>query len=112
MQFVIMSKPVLLDDGKFGVLFGTVDGISLKRFPTLLEAQDYYDITDGSLRMGVGMPFRYFVVESGGDYASCRALFDQKYAQVSSDSSAFSKYFARWISAIKGALTHAIDRRR
>lgn len=112
MQFVIMSKPVRLDDGRFGVLFGTGDGISLKTFSTFLEAHDYYSITDGSLRLGVGLAFRYIAVESGEDYASCRALFDQQYAQVSSDSGAFSKYFARWISAIKGTLTHAIDRRR
>jgi hypothetical protein len=110
--FMVLSEPVHVQGGEFAVVSGTAAGIDIMRFPTRLDALDYHVMVDGCLRMGVGLPFQYVIVETEADYASFRQKFDKEYERLSAAPQPIGSQIAESISSLKHLVAHILRARR
>lgn len=106
--FVVLSEPVQVQGGGFSVVCGTAAGINIRQFPTQLAALDYHIMVDGCLRMGVGMPFRYVIVETEADYVSFRQKFDREYERLSTARLSIRSRLAESVSSLKHLMAHLL----
>jgi hypothetical protein len=66
--FMVLSTPVRTDDGAYAVVAGSIAGCDVKRFAARPEAESYFRILVGSLRIAVEIPFEFVVIDSETDF--------------------------------------------
>ncbi len=77
--FIILSDPARVRDGVFGVLEGTPDGIRLKEFTTLFEANAYHQQIIMCLNMAVDLPVQLIRIGNEPDFSVLRERFEEAY---------------------------------
>jgi hypothetical protein len=66
--FFVLSSPVRLPDGTFGVVSGTPEGLTLTQFRTRWRAKLDHVMQLAMLRTAVDMPLDTVSVDGAGDY--------------------------------------------
>lgn len=99
--FMVLSKPIQLHEKEFAVVSGTVAGIDIKSFSTRPEAHAYHSMIDGCLRVAIGLPFQYVIVDIETDYFSFRKKFDQEYERLSAEPAPIRLRFTDSVSRLK-----------
>jgi hypothetical protein len=79
MVLFILSCPVRLPNGAFGVMTGTATSANLRQFSTMWRARCRHALLLMMLRAAVDAPFDLVLIDGEVDYTRLKARFDHEY---------------------------------
>jgi hypothetical protein len=79
-MFFILSCPVHVQDGAFGVMSGTAAGTHFRQFGTLRRAKRYQTMQRMLWCAAADVPIDLVLIEDVSDSAALTARFEQEYA--------------------------------
>ena len=79
--FFILSCPVSLPDGAYGVMVGTETGARIRRFSARRWARCYHALLLVMARAAVEAPFDLVVIDGVFDFAALQTSVECEYAQ-------------------------------
>ncbi|MEI8151010.1 MAG: hypothetical protein WCG92_05370 [Hyphomicrobiales bacterium] len=79
LYFLVLSKPVQVRDGLFGVLQGTAGGIEFKTFSTMPEARRYHENMVASFNLAIELPLQLIRVDDEDSFPALKKSFEDVY---------------------------------
>jgi hypothetical protein len=75
----ILSCPVRMPDGAFGLMTGTATSAHLGQFSTMRRARFHHALLLMMLRAAVDTPFDLVLIDGEADYTRLKTRFDHEY---------------------------------
>ena len=79
--FFVVSCPVRVPGGAFGVMTGTADSIHIRLFSSLWRARSHHMMQLATLRAAVDAPLDIALIDGVNDYQSLRCAAESEYCR-------------------------------